>query len=119
MEIKITSKVSADSISKVNFMKDIEIDKDEILVFLQYSYYEIPKHTMFGDIELMEIYNQFGHVLSSIPNGHKTICKLKFWEGVSDEFKNLKEEDAWGFNENPIKLNAIKLNRDKKINDIL
>ena len=55
-------------------------------------------------IKLMQVIDQFGHTLDSIPDGYKTICRFEFIDTTPREFKHLQILTAWDAVKNPIVL---------------
>ncbi|MDP1765123.1 MAG: hypothetical protein Q8L07_14680 [Sediminibacterium sp.] len=55
-------------------------------------------------IKLMQVIDQFGHTLDSIPDGYKTICRFEFIDTTPQEFNRLQTLTAWDAVKKPIVL---------------
>jgi len=113
---KANNKLVLGSLYKNN--GELTIKDDEVLVFLDYASHEVPVLTIFDDVKVENIY-EYSLSLTHTPMGHKTIAHLKFLgNNHKDSIMNLKEEDSWSYNPNPIVLDKTQLDRDVKLNKI-
>jgi len=87
--------------------------------FVDYSVHDVPLGTSFdflfegenkkllrnkSSIRISQILDQFGHKLTTIPEGYKTICKLEFDPDIPPVLKKLPLLSHWKYNLNAINL---------------
>ena len=85
-----------------------KLENNEIILFCDYSSFDIPVGYIFntimdssgskcfsGNILLRNVSQAFALEFDSIPKGHKTICKFQFAEGIPEVVKKMSVIDDW------------------------